>query len=189
MASQRTLPYFPTLVKRYDTRSRGIYGRAALPGRKHRGPGKPAQPGDTRRPSGARAVRLDNCLIAWSRRPSYCSCRCRRSENETVIDTALCSPWIPTTSQNHWHEVCNDSSQDSGIDRAVLRPLIVGTGSASQAERPPELTSSPRHDHRNPSGTRPGSDGRHIQRRQVHARLPRCSRQDNEIQIAADERD
>jgi hypothetical protein len=29
MASQRTLPYFPTLVKRYDTRSRGIYARAA----------------------------------------------------------------------------------------------------------------------------------------------------------------
>lgn len=58
MASQRTLPYFPTLVKRYDTRSRGIYGRAALPGRKHHGPGKPAQPGDTRRTSGARAARL-----------------------------------------------------------------------------------------------------------------------------------
>ena len=29
MASQRTLPYFPTLVKRYDTRFRGIYARAA----------------------------------------------------------------------------------------------------------------------------------------------------------------
>jgi hypothetical protein len=53
MASQRTLPYFPTLVKGYDTRSRGIYGRAALPDRKHHGPGKPAQPGDTQRPKSA----------------------------------------------------------------------------------------------------------------------------------------